>query len=186
VVPVHIERARARGFVAHIGDARALGYDDGTFDAVLLLGPLYHLRDRAERLQALREARRVLRPNGVVAAAAVTRIAVALNWLRNGSLDAPSAKEIVRRISSVGYDDTESSDGVFYFHTVAELEQEVRAAGFGSVAIRGLEGPAWPLLDQTCPPDHPLLSHVIDVARLADADAATVGASAHMLALARS
>ncbi len=35
----------------------ALPHDDGTFDAVLLLGPLYHLIDRDDRVQAWREAR---------------------------------------------------------------------------------------------------------------------------------
>jgi SAM-dependent methyltransferase len=185
VVEVHVERARARGLVAHVGDARELSYENNRFDVVLLLGPLYHLRQHAERAQALREAHRVLRRDGVVAAAAVSRIAVALNWLRSGSLDAPEAQAVVQRIASVGYDDTGFGDGVFYFHTVAELEREAREAGFGSVIVRGVEGPAWPLLDQMCAPDHPLVSHVIDVARLADGDVTSVGASAHLLALAQ-
>jgi SAM-dependent methyltransferase len=185
VVPLHVERARARGFVAHVGDARALSYDDNSFDVVLLLGPLYHLRDRAERMQALGEAHRVLRPNGLVAAAAVTRTAVALNWLRSGALEAADSKKVVERITAVGYDDTGSGEGVFYFHTAAEFERELHDAGFGRVAIRGVEGPAWPLLDPHCPPEHPLVSQVIGVARLADADDSTVGASAHLLALAR-
>src|SRR5262245_60335448 len=45
-----------------IGDARALTFNDGVADAVLLLGPLYHLTQATERQQALREAYRVLRP----------------------------------------------------------------------------------------------------------------------------
>jgi 2-polyprenyl-3-methyl-5-hydroxy-6-metoxy-1,4-benzoquinol methylase len=42
-------------------------------DAVLLLGPLYHLTDRAERVRALRECARIVRPNGPVFAAAISR-----------------------------------------------------------------------------------------------------------------
>ena len=38
---------------------------------MLLLGPLYHLQDRGERIAALAEARRVARTGGVVAAAAI-------------------------------------------------------------------------------------------------------------------
>jgi SAM-dependent methyltransferase len=50
-------------------------FEDGCFDAVLLLGPLYHLTRAADRLQSLREAYRVLVPNGVLLAAFLTRYA---------------------------------------------------------------------------------------------------------------
>ncbi len=54
-------------------------------DAVLLLGPLYHLPERADRLAALAEARRVLRPGGVVFAAAISRFASMLDGLFTGA-----------------------------------------------------------------------------------------------------
>ena len=37
---------------------------DGSQDAVLLFGPLYHLTEAADRQRALAEATRVLRPDG--------------------------------------------------------------------------------------------------------------------------
>ncbi|MGD9704800.1 MAG: class I SAM-dependent methyltransferase [Acidimicrobiia bacterium] len=185
VVPLHVDRARVRGFAAQLGDARSLAYDDRTVDVVLLLGPLYHLPDRSERMKALREAHRVLRRGGFLAAAAVSRMAVPIDWLRDGSFAEPQGKAVARRIAATGSDDTGSGAGVFYFHTVAELEHEARDAGFEGVVVRGIEGPAWPLVNHTCPPDDPLVSDVIEVARLADLEEATVGASAHLLALAR-
>lgn len=42
---------------------------DDTFDAVLLLGPLYHLYTEEDQLAALREARRVLKADGTLFAA---------------------------------------------------------------------------------------------------------------------
>jgi hypothetical protein len=36
------------------GDARRLDFSSGSADGVLLLGPLYHLVEHADRLQALR------------------------------------------------------------------------------------------------------------------------------------
>lgn len=39
-------------------------FSDGSFDAVLLFGPMYHLYNKADKLAALREAKRVLKPNG--------------------------------------------------------------------------------------------------------------------------
>jgi ubiquinone/menaquinone biosynthesis C-methylase UbiE len=67
-VPLHIEQARHRSSAAtrplasiSLSDARSLGIADSYASAVLLLGPLYHLTTRADRLAALREAGRVLR-----------------------------------------------------------------------------------------------------------------------------
>jgi len=42
------------------GDAVNLGFSNEQFDVVLLLGPLYHLIDRSERIMALSDAKRVL------------------------------------------------------------------------------------------------------------------------------
>ncbi len=58
------------------GDARDLSrFSDGSFDAVLLMGPLYHLLEEGDRRRAIREARRVLKQNGLVFAAFIVRYA---------------------------------------------------------------------------------------------------------------
>ena len=67
-VDLHIEQAKEASDrqpeipIASIslGDARALRFASMSADAVLLLGPLYHLIDESDRLLALREAHRVL------------------------------------------------------------------------------------------------------------------------------
>ena len=52
------------------GNALDLGrFADESFDAVLLFGPLYHLYTKADKLTVLREAKRVLRPDGHLFAA---------------------------------------------------------------------------------------------------------------------
>ena len=69
-VPRHVEQARAASAAqpehplanAAVGDARSLPHEAGSADAVLLMGPLYHLPVREQRLAALREAHRVLKP----------------------------------------------------------------------------------------------------------------------------
>ncbi len=73
---LHVEQARRASdeqpaaplASATVGDARRLDRPDASVDAALLLGPLYHLTERGDRVAALAEARRVLRPGGVLAA----------------------------------------------------------------------------------------------------------------------
>lgn len=89
------------------------------------------------------------------------------------------------RIVANGRDDTGRGAGIFYFHTVEELRDELVDAGFEEVSVRGVEGPAWPLIDPACPPDDPTIVHVAAIADLADGDSTLTGASSHLLALAK-
>jgi ubiquinone/menaquinone biosynthesis C-methylase UbiE len=80
--PKHIEEAKEQAKTINVslasmnvGDARQLDFADNAFDAVLLLGPLYHLTERSDRLQALSEAWRILKPDGIVAAVGISRYA---------------------------------------------------------------------------------------------------------------
>lgn len=50
-------------------------FRDDSFGAVLLMGPLYHLLEDDRRRRAIREARRVLKPNGLMFASIITRYA---------------------------------------------------------------------------------------------------------------
>jgi ubiquinone/menaquinone biosynthesis C-methylase UbiE len=81
------ERLAAAGLGSHIlsvdqVSATALPLADESVDAILLLGPLYHLRALAERQSVVREAARVLKPGGTVAAAGVNRIAFLRDMFR--------------------------------------------------------------------------------------------------------
>jgi SAM-dependent methyltransferase len=64
-----------------VGDARKIDLPDASADAVLLCGPLYHLPDPAERSRALRESARILKPGGVLFAAAISRWAARLDGI---------------------------------------------------------------------------------------------------------
>jgi SAM-dependent methyltransferase len=142
IVPSHVERARQAGLVARVGDARCLDVADESVDAVLLLGPLYHLPVASDRALALAEAARVMRVDGVLAAAGVSRASVALDLLRKGRFDQDGARDATAKIVELGHD-PDDPDPVFHFHTVEELTTEVLQGGFRIVAVHGVEGPAW-------------------------------------------
>lgn len=184
LVPRHVEGARARGLTARQGDARELPHRDDSFDAVVILGPLYHLTEPAHRARALAEAHRVLRPGGLLAVSAMNSLAMMLGYLRAGPMDAPG-RAIAAGILATCLREGTAATPIFAFHTEPELQGELRAAGFGDIAVRGLEGPAWPLLDPACPADDPLVDQVVAIAALADRDGAFAAASVHLLALAR-
>jgi ubiquinone/menaquinone biosynthesis C-methylase UbiE len=72
-VELHLEQARSYAEASGVslasitqGDARQLDFPASRADAVLLLGPLYHLVERSDRLQVLLEALRILKPRGVL------------------------------------------------------------------------------------------------------------------------
>lgn len=60
---------------AHVMSATNLGsLGEGIFDACLLFGPLYHLLKMEDRRQVIADARKVVRPGGLVFAAIINRL----------------------------------------------------------------------------------------------------------------
>jgi ubiquinone/menaquinone biosynthesis C-methylase UbiE len=171
-----------------VGDARALAFGDAAADAVLLLGPLYHLTDPADRRRALREAYRVLRPGGVVFAAAISRYASALDGVARDLFADPAFAAIVRQDLERGQHRNDTGNWDYfttaYFHRPEELRAEVESAGFACRAVLGLEGPGWILPDFDARwADARKREDLLRVARDLESEAAVVGLSAHLLAV---
>ena len=171
-----------------VGDARALSQPDASMDAVLVMGPLYHLTDASDRARALSEAYRVLKSGGFVAVAAISRCASALDGLaQNFALD-PAFVAIRDRDLADGQHRNDAGHPYYfttaYFHTPDGLRDELAAASFDQVRVVGVEGPGWMLSDFEQRWTDPLLRNVIlDTARALEAHAPIVAASAHLLGL---
>jgi ubiquinone/menaquinone biosynthesis C-methylase UbiE len=181
LVAEHVAAAAALpGVDAQVADARDLPLGDASADAVLVLGPLYHLVDPGDRALALREAARVSR--GLVVAAAISRYAGLLDLGAHGLLDA-AALPRVRRAIETGVHDPALGFTVAYFHLPEELEAELQAAGLRDVAVYGVEGPSGPALDA-----HGMerldefLPAALECARTVERDPRLLAASAHLLA----
>jgi 2-polyprenyl-3-methyl-5-hydroxy-6-metoxy-1,4-benzoquinol methylase len=182
----HVEHAAAiAGVHASVGDARALDAADGSFDAVLLLGPLYHLVEAADRAQALREAARVARPGAVVAAAAIGRYAQLLDLGAHAGLG-DASEPLVRETLGSGVHNPELGFTTAYLHRPEELHGELATAGLRDVEIYGVEGPSGPALDaHGIDRIDEFLESALRCARIAERDPALIAASAHLLGLAR-
>jgi 2-polyprenyl-3-methyl-5-hydroxy-6-metoxy-1,4-benzoquinol methylase len=180
----HIEAVGAlAGVTAEVGDARDLSAATGSVDAVLLLGPLYHLADARDRHVALDECRRVLRPGGVVFAAAISRYLSLLEAGTTGWLSAELVGSVTEVITTGTYDG-HAGFVAGHWHTADELRDEVGAAGFSDVQVYGIEGPSWPALDAVDEPSSAGQDAALWCARLVEQDPLLVHASAHLLATA--
>lgn len=185
-VPEQVERAAAVGtFEAEVGDARELPWPDDDVDAVLLLGPLYHLASAEDRRRALAEAARVTRPGGLVFAAAIPRfVAFGSAWLGGEAPDPllPSMIELLER--GVFRFDHIRFPGA-HFHTAEELIKELEAAGLVEVECEGVEGPAGPALEVRGAADDDLLEPALAIARRFGPVAGVRDLSNHLLAWGR-
>ena len=153
-VELHLEQARSHEAASGValasilsGDARMLKIASAICDAVLLLGPLYHLTERRDRIRALCEARRILKPKGVLLVAAISRFASLIDGLSSGFFHDARFREIVAADLDSGQHRNSTNNPLYfttaYFHRPEELAAEVKEAGFSEIRVLAVEGPAW-------------------------------------------
>jgi ubiquinone/menaquinone biosynthesis C-methylase UbiE len=197
-VPKHVEQARAASAQqsehplasVEVGDARKLQHADGSADAVLLLGPLYHLVEREDRLACLREARRVLRPGGVVWGAGISRFASLFDSLSSGFFDDPAFVPILARDLEDGQHRNATGNPIYFtdafFHRPGELSREFLAAGFKVVEVLAIEGPGWLARDfDRLWSDPQQRARLLETIRKVENKPSILGASAHIMAIGR-
>ena len=100
-------------------------YDSGSFDVVLLFGPLYHLHEEADKLRCIEEAKRVCKPDGKIFFAFISNDIVILtmqqcqeDYLMNGDYN----KETFRL-----------DDFPFVFHTPDHCRELLGKAGIQTI-----------------------------------------------------
>jgi len=142
IVQNHAGQASHSGIPAVVSDATALPFPAECVDALLLLGPLYHLIDPADRARALAETHRVLRPGGVLFAAGLSRWAKPATRVADGRPHTADEARHLAAIMTRGYDaDGGDWHSCTYHHTPAELTAEIEHAGFTPPDVLGIEGP---------------------------------------------
>lgn len=180
---LNVARDESMALTGCEGDARDLSaFADASFDAVLLLGPLYHLFTEADRRQAVAEARRVLRPGGVVFAAALLRYAP-IRWAAKHDpelliREPEAARAILEdgqlRPPAGGFIDA-------YCMTPDELEPLMAGAGFERRALLGCEGLVSFIEEEVNVLSGPAWEAWVDLNYRAAHDPVLLGASEHIL-----
>jgi len=126
-----------------VGDARDLNILESTsFDAALLLGPMYHIVEPVEREGVLQELMRILKPNGIAI------IAYLNSWgiMRTGIVDLAQWYEDATKLRSMVNEHIfmgQSLSGFTecYWSTPEAAIDEIQKAGLEIISYAGAEAP---------------------------------------------
>lgn len=115
-------------------------YASESFDAALVMGPLYHLIHEGDRVQALREVQRVLKPGGIALIAFITRISPFRDSAQGYPDWVVDNWEKALRILETGILDGMGGFTEAYLAHPNEVEPLVKSGSFELVAVVGCEG----------------------------------------------
>jgi len=165
-------------------DLRAIA--DASFDAVLVLGPLYHLCELADRQQAVTEAARLLKPGGVLYAAGINRLPYFRDLFRESPHKAAERRAFHERFLRTGNVDPDHAPPLGFGHlsTVAEF-RELFAERFEQLLLMGVESftAAWQATLRDLPADQ--AEAWIDLVEQTGVTPEGLGASDHFLFVGR-
>lgn len=179
---------------AEVCDARKINRTDESADAILLMGPLYHIVEKDERVKAIHECRRLLKSSGVLFSAVITPYATLL-WattvfgVRNRLIEEEAFMKMVERELHDGEhikptNSAYSGMGRSYFHSSNELKAELLQGGFTQTHIHGVVGAAWlaPNLNELWK-DEKSKEALMKTVRLLDVREDIIGLSTHILGI---
>jgi SAM-dependent methyltransferase len=111
-----------------------------TYDAALLMGPLYHLVEEEDRLSALRQVYDLLRKDGIIFSTFISRLGILGDLMRNVP-DWIEDQAEVKFVMEIGRDPEDYPSGGFrgYFANASEIAPLHEALGFENLALAGVE-----------------------------------------------
>ena len=196
-VPLHIEEAKKLSQRSdrpvtsiNLGESRALDFKDEYFDIVLLLGPLYHLTRKEERIAALLEAKRVTRNSGTLFCAAISRFAFLFDVFFHDIMEVnkKTIDAVERHIRTGQIRNPGEQPGSFttaYAHQVEELKAEIAEAGFNLKELIGLDGLGWLIPDfERKWHQNEFKESLLSISRNLETQESILGMSAHFMAIA--
>lgn len=142
LVKHNLARLKAKGSTvkAYQGNAMKLKrFEDNSFDLVLVFGPMYHLHEKEEKEKALSEAKRVVRPDGIILVAYI---------MNEYSVITYAFKEKhIKEAMEVGMLDesfhcTKKANDLYSFVRTEDIEELNQSVGLERVQIVAADGAA--------------------------------------------
>ncbi|HLG41464.1 MAG TPA: class I SAM-dependent methyltransferase [Chitinophagaceae bacterium] len=147
LVKERAEKSRIQLTKFEEGDATKLNFRDDQFDLVLLLGPLYHLTDKKERVKALSEAKRIVKPGGFVLAAVISRYASLFDGFRRDLVNDDQFVSLLMDDLKTGIHLNETGNWEYFttafFHTPDEIKNEIKESGLEFQTLVAAESFGW-------------------------------------------
>jgi ubiquinone/menaquinone biosynthesis C-methylase UbiE len=172
------------------GDAVNLKFADAQFDMVLLFGPLYHLIEQNDRIRALSEAARVLKPGGIILAAIISRYASLIDGFQRDLVkDDRFFKILIQDLGSgIHLNDTENPEyfTTAFFHTSKEIIAEISESGLRFEKLLPVESFGWMAPDFSEKSKDPIyMDKLLRVIRMVESNEELMPISPHLIAIAR-
>ncbi|MBS1531522.1 MAG: methyltransferase domain-containing protein [Bacteroidetes bacterium] len=191
-VEKHIKQANKRSkqgkkpFRAILGEAQKLELPDNFADMVIMHGPLYHLQKKSERLGALAEAQRILKPGGVLLGFAINHSASTIVSFVNGAIHMPEIMQMCCEELTTGiHHPPKNIPGILttsFFHRPKQLRAELEEGGFTYLNTFAVEGMIW--LDNKyfeTRSDEQKKAAVMELLKLTESDPELLTLSPHMM-----
>lgn len=185
---------------SEVGDARNIPRADNSADAVLLMGPLYHITDYDERIKAIKESFRLLKNDGVIFTAALTPYSVLLYNITVYSPKGENKNTYLENTDFLAMVESELKDGCHinpnrevyeglgssHLHMAKALKAELEVGGFSDSVVHGVMGGAWLVHDiDELWKNEISRNALMNTVRLLDKHEEIIGLSGHLLAVSK-
>ena len=187
----YAKRNNGNEFISEVCDARNINREDESADIVLLMGPLYHLQNKSERIKVLNEAKRVLKKGGLLFAVGISKFssttwALSTYGKENNFLDDDIYMNMIENELLSGTHNRPKEYPYLisqaYFHTPIELEEEIESVGLVTIKKHAIEGAIWfvPDLNEKWE-DEKSRKRLLNILRLTDNEDSIMGMSPHFM-----
>jgi ubiquinone/menaquinone biosynthesis C-methylase UbiE len=169
------------------GDARSLNFGDGSFDMVLLMGALYHLQEKEDRLLCLKEVYRILKNGGTAVFSYISRYSAMLDGFISGFIfNSLDNSKMDLKILTGKHNNPENKPGNFttaYLHTTNDIFEELLYEKFCDIVLYAVEGFGGLINKEKYLDNNDKLEKLLYYLRLTEQNSEMIGISFHQLAI---
>lgn len=169
------------------GNVVSMSFESESFDLVLNMGPMYHL-PKAQRREALNEISRVLRKNGTLISAYISRFAALMDGYKKEWISDPQYNALAVGDLKLGVHRSPDDDKYFtlaYLSRPDDVAPELEVCGYRMQELLAVEGFFWtyPHLSSFVD-DKEKFERLLEHARMLEKESSVIGTSAHLLSVA--